>query len=97
VLVEHFLVTYAARHERGCCRIETDALVHLWQYDWPGNVRELESVIERVVVLCRGGVIRTADLPANIPARTGAKAAGAGESRPASSNGAAAPALRSSL
>jgi DNA-binding NtrC family response regulator len=96
VLVDHFLVTYAERHERGCCRIETDALVHLWQYDWPGNVRELESVIERVVVLCRGGVIRTADLPGNIPARAGAKAPGAGDGRPPSLTGAA-PALRSSL
>ena len=56
------------------CVIETEALVHLWQYDWPGNVRELESVIERVVVLCPRGVVRSTDLPASI--RTGAGARG---------------------
>jgi len=67
-LVEHFLELYAERHGVGPCRIDTEALVRLWQYDWPGNVRELESVLERVVVLSRGGWIRSADLPAHIRA-----------------------------
>jgi DNA-binding NtrC family response regulator len=71
VLVEHFVGLYAARHGIGACRFDTDALVHLWQYDWPGNVRELESVVERVVVLCRSGVIRTTDLPSHIHGATG--------------------------
>ncbi len=66
VLVEHFLDLYGTRHGVGTCRIECEAMVHLWQYDWPGNVRELESVVERVVVLSRGGVIRVADLPTHI-------------------------------
>ena len=66
VLVEHFLALYATRHGVGSRRIETEAMVQLWQYDWPGNVRELESVIERVVVLSRSGVIRAADLPRHI-------------------------------
>jgi DNA-binding NtrC family response regulator len=30
---------------------------------WEGNVRELENLIERVVVLCRGREITSADLP----------------------------------
>lgn len=33
-------------------------------YDWPGNVRELENVIERAVILARGGRLRI-DLPAD--------------------------------
>ena len=65
-LVEHFLELYSARHGVGPCRIDNEALVRLWQYDWPGNVRELESVLERVVVLSRSGLIRAADLPAHI-------------------------------
>ena len=32
------------------------------QYDWPGNVRELQSVVERAVILSRGGKL-TFDLP----------------------------------
>jgi two-component system NtrC family response regulator len=66
LLVEHFLQFYVTRHGVSPRRIDTEAMVQLWQYDWPGNVRQLESVIERVVVLCRSGVIRTADLPTNI-------------------------------
>ena len=31
------------------------------QYDWPGNVRELQNVIERAVILARGGTL-TLDL-----------------------------------
>ncbi|MEE8583564.1 MAG: sigma-54-dependent Fis family transcriptional regulator, partial [Acidobacteriota bacterium] len=30
--------------------------------DWPGNVRELEHVIERVVILGQGRVLRASDL-----------------------------------
>lgn len=66
ILVEHFLQLYVARHAVPPRRIDTEAMVQLWQYDWPGNVRELESVVERVVVLSRSGVIRTADLPPHI-------------------------------
>jgi len=66
VLVEHFLALYAARHGVAACRIDTEAMVQLWQYDWPGNVRELESVVERVVVLSRSGVVHVTDLPPHI-------------------------------
>jgi DNA-binding NtrC family response regulator len=27
----------------------------LQAYDWPGNVRELQNVVERAVILARGG------------------------------------------
>ncbi len=33
-------------------------------YDWPGNVRELQSVVERAVIVSRGGKL-TFDLPSN--------------------------------
>ncbi len=35
----------------------------LLRYTWPGNVRELRNVIERAVVLSRGGQIELSDLP----------------------------------
>ena len=34
----------------------------LTAYDWPGNVRELENVIERAIILSRGGTVEESDL-----------------------------------
>ena len=55
----------AALAQRGSARasqLAPDVLAHLRAYDWPGNVRELKSVIERAVVLARGGEIRIEQL-----------------------------------
>ena len=57
---------FSARHGIQLCDIEPEALVRLWRYDWPGNLHELESVVERMVVLGRGQLIRAADLPAHV-------------------------------
>jgi transcriptional regulator with GAF, ATPase, and Fis domain len=38
------------------------AIAKLQNYDWPGNVRELRNVIERAVILARGGMLDF-DLP----------------------------------
>jgi two-component system, NtrC family, response regulator AtoC len=55
-LVSHFL----DKHRYGgstIARISDGAVERLSTYDWPGNVRELENVIQRAVVLGRGGPI----------------------------------------
>jgi DNA-binding NtrC family response regulator len=36
----------------------------LMKHDYPGNVRELENLIERAVVMARGDLLTTDDLPA---------------------------------
>jgi len=41
----------------------SDAMEGMTRYSWPGNVRELENVIERAVVLSRGGEIGLDLLP----------------------------------
>ena len=41
----------------------------LQSYDWPGNVRELRNVIERAVIISRGGVLDF-DLPVAAPTLT---------------------------
>jgi len=43
-----------------------DLLTH---YDWPGNVRELQNLVERLVVLSGGGVIRREYLPKDVIGR----------------------------
>ncbi len=56
---------------RKCCldlnreevNIAPSAMKSLMDYDWPGNVRELENVLERAIVIGRGGEIVPEDLP----------------------------------
>jgi transcriptional regulator with GAF, ATPase, and Fis domain len=43
-------------------RLTRAGVVKLQSYDWPGNVRELRNVIERAVILARGGSLEF-DLP----------------------------------
>jgi DNA-binding NtrC family response regulator len=38
-------------------RLDPDAMAALEQHAWPGNVRELKAVVERAVLLARGGPI----------------------------------------
>jgi DNA-binding NtrC family response regulator len=44
-------------------RLTRVGIVQLAAYDWPGNIRELKNVIERAVILARGGPLEF-DLPA---------------------------------
>jgi len=57
-LVAHFVASYAARLGRTLTRIDARALRTLSAYHWPGNIRELENVVERAVILSRGGTLR---------------------------------------
>jgi transcriptional regulator with GAF, ATPase, and Fis domain len=44
-------------------RLTRAGIVKLQSYDWPGNIRELRNVIERAVIISRGGALDF-DLPA---------------------------------
>jgi len=59
LLVRHFLV----KHDGADVTLTDDALASLEKYPWPGNVRELENYIERTLVLRRGPMIDSGDLP----------------------------------
>ncbi len=62
-LARHFLKSSTRRMKKGVFDIDDDALQALLQYDWPGNVRELENVMERAVILARGGTVTFDLLP----------------------------------
>ncbi|MEW6354801.1 MAG: sigma-54 dependent transcriptional regulator [Planctomycetota bacterium] len=61
LLVQHLLEKYGS--EAGPAKISDDAMIFLKAHDWPGNVRELENVIERAVILSKGGEILPSHLP----------------------------------
>src|SRR5438874_4351631 len=63
LLVEHFLAKHRYSATAQPAAISEEALNRLIAYEWPGNVRELENVIQRAVVLSRGQIITSRELP----------------------------------
>jgi DNA-binding NtrC family response regulator len=61
-LVFHFVRTFSARYETPVLGVSGDAFERLREHDWPGNIRELRNVVDRAVLLARGGWIRAEDL-----------------------------------
>jgi two-component system NtrC family response regulator len=66
LLVEHFLTQFAGESGGGPKRISREAMDLLVKYAFPGNVRELENVVHRAIVLARGPMLTTADLPDHV-------------------------------
>lgn len=62
-LIDYFLKKYSRHYQKSISDISKEARTLLLRHSYPGNVRELENLIERAVVLCRGEVITTQDLP----------------------------------
>jgi transcriptional regulator with GAF, ATPase, and Fis domain len=67
LLAKHFVELSAK--ELGCPkpRLTRAAITKLQNYHWPGNIRELRNVIERAIIISRGGALDF-DLPASEPA-----------------------------
>ncbi len=63
LLIDYFLKKYSKQNQKSISNISMEARNLLLHYPYPGNVRELENLIERAVVLCRGEIITTQDLP----------------------------------
>jgi transcriptional regulator with GAF, ATPase, and Fis domain len=62
LLAKHFVEISAKELKCAKPRLTRAAVTQLQSYDWPGNVRELRNVIERGVILARGGTMEF-DLP----------------------------------
>lgn len=62
-LIDYFLKKYSKENQKSVNDISKEAREILLRHFYPGNVRELENIIERAVVLCRGDLITTQDLP----------------------------------
>ena len=71
LLVNEFIREFSRQHDRPFRGITEEALRILADYDWPGNVRELRNLIESMVVLAPGSVIRPEDIPGEVRTGTG--------------------------
>lgn len=60
LLAEHFIEQSARRLGVPAPRLSRLNMQELQGYDWPGNIRELQNVVERAVILARGGSLRFA-------------------------------------
>jgi transcriptional regulator with GAF, ATPase, and Fis domain len=58
LLVMFFLSRFAQKLGKKIEAVPQDIMDLLTAYDWPGNIRELQNLIERVVVLSQGPVLR---------------------------------------
>ncbi len=66
ILVRYFVRTVSEAHDREFKGLAPEAMQILLEYDWPGNVRELRNLVESMVVLAPGSVIRAEDIPPEI-------------------------------
>lgn len=57
-LVKHFIDLSVKELRCSRPRLTRAGLTTLLNYDWPGNVRELRNVVERAVILSRGGILQ---------------------------------------
>lgn len=62
-LLDHFLARFARENDKEIQDFSREAMERLMRYEYPGNVRELQNIVERAVVMARGELITTSDLP----------------------------------
>ena len=70
LLIDHFIQKFSDKANRKLTGITEEVLVALLNYHWPGNVRELQNTIERAVLLGKGEMISSTDLPPQQLARS---------------------------
>ena len=68
LLSRHFVREFSEKHGMPVEGVNDATRALLEAYSWPGNVRELRNVIERAVIVARGGWIEPRHLPPHIQA-----------------------------
>ncbi len=58
LLAEYFLRKFSQEYKKECKVLSDEAKEALMNHRWKGNVRELRNLMERVVILCDGDVIK---------------------------------------
>ncbi len=63
ILVDHFLRFYCGANNVPLKRLDPDVMQILEEDAWPGNVRELENLVQRLVLMVDGPVVKVQHLP----------------------------------
>jgi len=63
ILTSFFLKKFSEENDRNIEGIDSKARLALYNYSWPGNIRELQNCIESSVVMAKGRILTTDDLP----------------------------------
>ncbi|MGA1840133.1 MAG: sigma 54-interacting transcriptional regulator [bacterium] len=66
VLIDHFIKSNIKRLGKQVLGVDDTVHNILYNYDYPGNVRELKHIIERAIILTKGGIIGSDVLPKEI-------------------------------
>ena len=63
LLIDHFLRLHCTDNNVPLKRLEPEVMQILEEDDWPGNVRELENLVQRLVLMVDGPVVKVQHLP----------------------------------
>jgi DNA-binding NtrC family response regulator len=69
LLADRFLERYNTRGKGPRPRLSNEVIELLKGYSWPGNVRELENIMQRCLLIAKGGLVLPEDLPPRLRAR----------------------------
>ena len=65
-LIDAFTKRFAAENSKKINGISREAMDLLMKHSYPGNVRELENIMQQSIVLCRGEMLVSEDLPLRV-------------------------------
>jgi transcriptional regulator with PAS, ATPase and Fis domain len=65
-LVRYFVDKFNRKLDRQITGADAEVMELLKDHDWPGSIRELENLIERLVLMAKGGEIVMGDVPAEL-------------------------------
>lgn len=84
LLVRYFLHQFNNKLKKQISGLTPETLGALKAHSWPGNIRQLENVLERMVLMCEGGVLTIEDLPDELVPPVTDQNAAVGEESPSS-------------
>jgi DNA-binding NtrC family response regulator len=69
LLADHFLKIYAHRQDKTILGLADPVIEAMLGYSWPGNIRELQNLMERGVLLAKGHIVTSLQLPVDLSKR----------------------------